>query len=154
MKEYVMALIGASLVSGALLMLSPTGHKKYLRLLCGLCTVALLAAPLPSYLSELKISLPTYGDEATVGYEEAFRQTLCTASGAQIEEALKSLLVSELSLSEKEVFVAVIWEEGSDTLMLKKAIISLSGSAVLSDPRPLRERAEALLGCPCEIVYI
>lgn len=157
MKEYVVALIGASLLSGVVGMICPKRHEKYLRLLCGFCILSLLVAPLPSYLESVEDYLPTaldeMGKEENEIYEEIYKDTFYAANKEALEDSIKALIIQEFSLNKGEVSVAVLLAQEEDSVSLKNATVSLSGYATLQDPRAIAARVEALLGCPCEIRY-
>ena len=156
MQEYMMTLVVSSLVMGVVGALCPNGHKKYLRLLCGLCMIALLVSPIPSYLESAEIfSESAWGDdeEGESSYEEIYHNTILTSHIKQAEESMESMIAQEFSLRSEEISISILYENIDEKCLLKKAIVSLSGSAILQEPREMIEYVEARLNCPCEIVY-
>lgn len=152
-----MSLLGASLLTGVLGTVWPTAHKKYLRLLSGICMIAILIAPLPSYLENAE-SLVTTWDEngnggSEVAYDEIYYQSITAANAYQIEENTKNILIERFSFDEDDILVTVMIAEEEGRFLLKKAIVSLSGKAILTDPRRIAECVEELLECECEIAY-
>ena len=157
MKDYVMTLLGASLLTGILGTLCPEKHKKHLRLLCGLCTIALLIAPLSSYLSEIEWKLPELeengGEHEENIYDEIYHQTLSKVNIQKAENSTKNLIIQLFSLKNEDVFVSLDIAEENGNALVKKATVQVSGKAVLVDPREIKKYVEELLKCPCEIVY-
>ena len=157
MKEYVMTLLGASLLTGILGSLCPKVHKKHLRLLCGICMIAMLISPLPSYLKHAEQRLWELGEEAggnaEENYDEIYDQALSTACVWQIENVTKSLLIQEFSLSSDDLSVSVFMTEEDGRILLKNTTISVTGKAILIDPREIVRVTEEYLGCPCNVVY-
>ena len=152
-----MTLIGASLLSGIVGTLCPKKHQKYLRLLCGLCVIAAMVAPLPSYLADAEDSwLDAYAAHGTgdrEAYEEIYRQTLASADQTALGTYLQSALMTEFSLKSDAVSVTVSLREESAGSVPSGATVHLSGSGILVDPRAVASYVEELLGCPCEVVY-
>ena len=157
MREYVMTLLGASLLTGILGTLCPKGHKKHLRLLCGLCMIDMLISPLPSYLENAEQNLLELGEEtggeAEDVYDEIYYQALSNANVWQIEKMTKRLIIQEFSLSSDDLSVSVFISDEEDRILLKNATVSLSGKAILTDPREIVRVVEEYLGCPCNVVY-
>lgn len=157
MKEYVMTLVGVSLITGIVGMLCPKIHQKYLRLLCGFCVIAAMVAPLPSYLAEADASLlgiyDENGNEKETVYEEIYQETLLNADADRIEYYVKTLLISEFSVESDRISVSVELSQEENTVAIKNIMVALSGSAVLEDPHQITYYLESMLHCPCEIVY-
>ena len=151
-----MTLLGASLLTGILGSLCPKGHKKHLRLLCGLCMIALLISPLPSYLEHaeenwLALDEET-GENAEDIYDEIYHQALSDANVLQIEKTTKNLIIQEFSIPSEDFSISVFVANEDGLVLLKNATISLSGKAILTDPREIVRVVEEYLGCPCNVV--
>ena len=152
----MMGLIGVSLLSGSLALLCPSRHKKYFRLLCGLCLLAAMAGPMAE-LAHDGIPALTDGllseEELMSDYDEIYKESLAQADADYLESFLKTQLVNEFLLKDEELSVCVSLEHAEDTFMLKKTTLILRGSAVTADPHAMAERIRELSGAPCEIVY-
>lgn len=157
MRSYIMMLVGASLVTGMLLVLCPKKHQKYLRLLCGFCMIAILVAPLPSYYEAmdemLSFSEGEYGENGVSNYDEFYQNALCDASEKQMEIWLKSQFFNRYSLHEEDLSATVLLERDGDKVTVKKTILYISGRALLIDPAEMISFVEQTLFCPCEIIY-
>ena len=157
MKEYIMTLLGASLIAGIVGVLCPKKHKKYLRLVCGFCVIAAMVAPLPSYLEAFELSgLDEYWEEGngeTMTYEEIYHQTLLHANTEEVERQIQTLLSTEFSIPIDTLAVSVELANGENTVALKNVTVAVSGIAILTDPREISGYVESVLHCPCEIIY-
>ena len=157
MKDFMLHLIGISVLLGVLFMIAPSKHKKHLRLLGGLCLLSVFTSLLPSLTGDGNGWLSSLFDEMEEDsksvYEEIYHQTLSDANVDRLESELESLMVRDLSLPSDGFSVSVSWEWSEDRILLKKATVYLSGSGVLCDPHAIADYTEALLDCPCEIVY-
>ena len=152
-----MMLIGASLLTGMLLVICPRKHQKYLRLLGGFCMIAILVAPLPSYSEAIDEVLffdgGEYGENGIANYDEFYQNALCDANEMQLEFWLQNYFLSQYSLDQSDLSASVILENDGENITVKKTILSVSGRAVLIDPAEMISFVEETLFCPCEIIY-
>ena len=157
MKEYMLSLIGVSVLLGVLFMVAPSKHKKHLRLLGGLCLLAVFTSSFSSFLNRDDLLLfgsqEPIGEDAKIVYEEIYHQTLSDANVERLELALESMMARDISMKREEFSVSIHWEWSQDRILLKNATVYLSGSAVLCDPKTMIGYVEERLNCPCEIVY-
>lgn len=156
MKAFWMTLVGVSLLSGALFVLCPKGHKKYLRLLTGLCLLSVMAGPLLSLaddgLSGLAEGLVPEED-ALSNYDEIYNQTLLQADAAYLEELIEKQIEKSFSMDRESFFVTVSLVIEENKAVMKKTTVVLHGSAVAADPYPIIEKVEQMTEAPCVIVY-
>ena len=152
-----MMLIGASLLTGILGTLCPKKHQKHLRLLSGLCMIALLISPLPSYLEKADDLIGNLQENAKTdvenAYDEIYHQTLSEAHAKQVEEITKKHIIQTFSTNNEDISVSVEMTKDGEIVLLKKAMVAIGGSAIKIDPREIRNCVESFLNCPCEIVY-
>ena len=152
-----MSLLGAALLIGVLETLCPKKHERHLRLLSGLCLVAILIAPLPSYLAQAEAIFPNLQGEneenAESVYDEIYHQTILNFNEQEIEKMTKEKILQAFSTSDDDISVSVSLAVEEDNVLLKKATVVVRGSAILIDPRELQACVEDFLGCPCEVVY-
>ncbi len=157
MKNYVMMLVGASLLTGMLGVICPRKHQKYLRLLCGFCMIAILVAPLPTCFDALGDRLSSVegeiGEEDAKNYEEIYHKALGDANQKQLESWLQTRFVQTYSLDQEDLSVSVVLTQEGENVSVKKTIVFLSGGAILVDPGEMISFVEETLSCPCEIVY-
>ena len=154
-----MMLIGASLWIGILGVAVPKRYERYVKLLCGLCMIAILIQPLP-HLWEEMADTSVLSDLIADGaekeyYDEIYNQTLQKAQIGQAEEILATELRTTFSLSGSALSVRLLTEseEESEQQALKKAVVLLAEDGIAADPHAIRAYVEARLGCVCEIVY-
>ena len=157
MEDYVMMLVGASLLTGVLFVICPKKHQRYLRLIGGFCMIAILIRPLPSCLAAVSDRLSSVGDgigeEDALVYEEIYHQTLRDANQTRIESFLEERFYQAYSLENSDLSVSVMLQEEDGVVSVKKTIVFLSGRAILVDPDPIIAYVEEVVSCPCEIVY-
>ena len=156
MKEFWMTLIGTSLLSGAVGVLVPRAHKKYLRLLTGLCLLCVMAEPMMT-LAQDGLSFFDNGDgaqeEALSNYDEIYNRTLETADASYLASFIKTHICQEFSIKNDDVSVTVSFEKKDAQSVLERTKVLLGGSAVVQDPYLIVEAVENLTGAPCSIVY-
>ena len=156
MKEFWMTLVGVSLFSGALGILSPKGHKKYLRLLTGLCLLCVMARPMTTLAEEglaLWEDLSLSEDSLLSDYDEIYNNALQAADAAYLAQYLKAHLCQRISLEDDDISVSVSFGEESGENVLKRTTVILHAGAVTSDPHAIVEEVESLTRAPCVIVY-
>ena len=156
MKEYVITLMAASLLVGMIGVLIPKPHKGYVRFLCGLCMICLLARPLAGTLGAWELFTISDGEQEKQEdalYDEIYQNTIRDFNAGKIADALKDMISKDFSLSQEDLSIAVELEEIEEKIVIKKTTVSLSGNAVLQDPRELVSYLEGMLGCQCVIVY-
>ena len=156
MKEFWMTLIGTSLLAGAVGILVPKAHKKYLRLLTGLCLLCVMAEPMMTLAQD---GLPflengeNVQEEVLSNYDEIYNQTLLHADASYLSSFIKTHICQEISAKDDDVSVTVSFEEQEGKSVLKRTTVLLRGSAVVQDPYGIVEAVENLTGAPCSIVY-
>ena len=153
MKEYVFALLCASLLITLIGILAPAASAAHMRLICGLCFLCMLAAPLPSLIRSLS-SLSTdwkNGMEQDLNdqYRDQTQQALEGASKTYFAQTLTTLLEERFSIPTGEVRCTVLWSGEDDTPKPQRITVILSGSAIWKDPAEIEETVTSLLGCEC-----
>ena len=156
MKEFWMTLIGTSLLSGAVGILVPRAHKKYLRLLTGLCLLCVMAQPMMALahdgLSFLESGESTE-EEILSNYDEIYHKTLLKTDASYLSSFIESHICKELGIKNDDISVVVSFEEKGAQIVLKRTTVLLGGSAVTQDPYAIVETVEDLTGAPCSVVY-
>ena len=151
-----MTLIGTSLLSGAIGILVPKAHKKYVRLLTGLCLLCVMATPVMSLtrdgLSFLE-NRENIQQELLSNYDEIYNQTLQKADASYLSSLIKSHICQEFSLKNDDISVTVSFEDKENQSVLKRTTVLLGGAAIIQDPYRIVEVVENLTGAPCSVVY-
>ena len=158
-NEYLLTLIGASILVSTVAMLAPRGGKRYVRLCSCLCLLCVILAPLPNIAKSLEdgslSSLVGDGeaDDMESFYEEIYNNTVNSANGEMIADALENMMTKDLSLPEGGFSVTVDTMTENGEVTVKKVTVRLGIEAIGKDPREIVGYLEKMLGCECEIIY-
>ena len=157
MGAYVMGVVGVSLCVGILEEILPSsyGSKTYVRLLTGLCLLAVMIAPvgkvlqaLPDVFSELEAV-----DEAEdMGrYHEILKDSLSETVREQLATAVKEDLAEMFGVKADRTDVGVMLK-GEETLSVARLVITLRGADIMKNPYEIEEYFEKRLSCECIVV--
>ncbi len=156
MGGYLMSVIGVALCVGLFeeLLPSGSGSRTYLRLLGGLCILALMVTPLGRFLG----SLPSLLDEISVSeqdieneYDKILQGTLRDSVREELKLAILSSLEREFSVRRERTEVGILFDE-DESLSPSRVVITLHGRDILKDPYKIEDYFEALLGCECMVL--
>ena len=156
MGEYIVGVVGAAFCVGLLEELLPSewGSKIYLRLLTGLCLLAILLAPVGRCLgglSDLFSSLSFFEEEQENEYEEILRETVGEAVREELSAAVKRELSERFGVKDDGTSIGIQFREDG-ALSVSRLIIGVTGSDILKDPYEIEEYFEGRLGCECQVV--
>ena len=158
MQEYLMALIGVSLLGGIVRMLAPEGDLgKYLRLTVGLCLLCAMLQPLFGILADgEEFAWDGWLEETeyeTPNYDEIYNQALQRGAKKEAEEFIKTEIYREFSFSEESAEVEAVFLSENEIISLSEVRVLLRGEGVLTDPREIIAFVRAEWDCPCVVVY-
>lgn len=155
MGEYILSVVGAAFCVGLLEELLPSelGSKAYLRLLTGLCLLAIMIAPVGRCfdgISELfgELSLPQ--EEQENEYERILRESMGETVKAELCAAVKNDLKERFGVKNERTEVGVQLSE--ESLSVARLIITLKGSDILKNPYEIEKYFEELLRCECRVM--
>ena len=153
MKEYVFALLSASVLITLVGILAPTAASAHVKLLCGLCFLCLLYAPLPDLIRSLSILSTELDNGLNEEWKEDYREqaeaALKHSSKTYFAQTLTTLLEEKFSIPAGELRCTVLWDDETDPPRPKRVTVILSGSAVWKDPAAIEATVTELLGCEC-----
>ena len=156
MRDFWMTLVGVSLLSGVVGILVPKGHKKYLRLLTGLCLLCVMADPLVALAEEgasaLEQSLSDQEDLLS-DYDEIYNKALQEADASYLASFIKIHLCQTIPIDQDDISVTAFLESDGEGSVLKRTTVILHAGAVAKDPHAIVEEVESLTRAPCVIVY-
>ena len=147
MSGYLYSLAVASVAVALVCTLVPEASAQHAKLLCSLCIVALLIAPVMSLVNAVgqgAWEIPEAWQE-----EEQEEQDYGQFSDALVAGQLQVLRERELGLSAAECRILVEWGEDSG---VSRVTLLLSGKAIWRDPDPIIAYVEELLDCSCKVV--
>ncbi len=160
MSGYFLSLIALTFVGGGVLMLAPDGGAKSgMRLLCSLCAIACILLPFGSLLSHGELDVDyiadrfAYKDESELSYDEIYNSNLTRADLKNIENLLKSQVISRFDVKSKAFDIKLIAEINSDEYFISSATLVLYPSGLATDPRPICIYISEVLSCECDVYY-
>lgn len=159
MKEYFITVIAVALVGGVIISLVPRGASvKYVRLLCGLCTVGCIAFPVMSFvkgdfnIDELT-SLLDYESQEGEYYEEIYNSKINEAEIKNAEATLKSEIIKETSIGNDAFDIKIVTDKNSDEIFISNVEVTICSAGVSIDPRKIEACVYERLGCGCTFFY-
>ncbi len=160
MKGYFTGIILVVLLSSAVLSITPSdGSKKYIRLVCGLCTVGCMLIPAAQAFGSLWmseediISKFEYSETAERDYAEIYNKNLNSTEIKNAEASLKRLIIEELSLNYADFDIAINAEIKSDEFYISSVTLKIYPSGVNIEPSRVTEYISEKLDCPAEVYY-
>ena len=160
MKEYFLGLIAFAFIGSIIFSLVPSGTpKRYVRLLCGLCSVGCIAFPIFELMNDhnvdiekLTVLFEPYNeiDENTV---KIYNNSLNSAALKNAEESLKNDIIKEISANYEDIDVCVDVKQNGDDFYINKVLIYIYPSGYAKDPKRIKAICENRFSAECEIIY-
>ena len=156
MGEYVLNVVCVALAVGILEELLPSeyGSKAYVRLVCGLCLLLVMIAPVGNLLR----SLPSVFEDsleieegAENQYERILSENLGEAVRAELTEAIRRDLKARFGVNGERTEVGILLG-GEGELSVSRLVITLRGADILKDPYEIEDYFSRLLGCECAVI--
>ncbi len=157
MKEYIFTLFGVCIISGLVRVLAPEGaSSKYLEIICSLCVICVLFAPLAGSLSEfggIEYFFDENEYENSTNYDEIYNQFITEGQLSELEGMLEKDICEKLSLQENSIAIILDAASEGQKIELVGATAVISAKALSVPPDDVREYIGATLGVDCVIVY-
>ena len=158
MLNYILSVVGVALCVGILEELLPSsyGSKAYVRLLTGLCLLAVMIAPLGRFLGAIPDALSELenldmGEEDGGKYEEILKNSVSDT----VRESLRAVVLEDLSetfgVNAQKTEVGISFADGEE-LRPARMVITLRGADILKNPHEIEDYFERLLSCECVVV--
>lgn len=151
MKAYLISLAAVAAIAALTGLLLPDGGKDTgLRLVTGLCVLAVVASPILEGLRTLTDpeTLRTFGGEdRTAEYESLFEENVRESGGAYLAERLSQALAARYSCDTSCFTVRLRFSEDGEAV--DAVTVLLSGKAAFLDTYDLEAYVSGLLDCPC-----
>lgn len=160
MREYLLALLAASLCAMLIGLLSPSGEGgglgAHVKLLLSLFLICVLVTPLSDAAGAVRDwlagDLPFFDTEPNEeDYREQLENSLTESSKGYFLQMLTETLRREFSLEDGTVRCVVQWNEGESQIRPSRVTILLSGSGIWKDPHAMKAFTEELLQCECVV---
>ena len=158
MKEYLLALLAASLCAMLIGFLTPSGSggglSGHVKLLLSLFLVCVLVTPLGEAANEIRDWLsgdfPFFDtEEKEENYREQLENSLTDASKGYFIQMLTQTLREKFSLEDGTVRCMVEWSHDSNEPTPARVTVLLSGKSIWKDPHAIKDYTEDLLQCEC-----
>ena len=160
MTEYFLGLIVFAFVGSVIFSLAPAGaSKKYVRLLCGLCSVGCIAFPIfelvaegdgdLEHVSELFETSDIIADNSV----EIYNNALNNATLENAEKMLKNEITTKLSAKYDDIDVDIILGKNGDEFYIKRVVVFIYPSGYKLNPDKICNVCENELGKVCDIIY-
>lgn len=157
MREYLLMLIGASLLVAILAILAPPkGLARSLRLLSSLFLICVLLSPLLDILTELarwsagEAELPWEEALEVPDYRQQLEEALNTASMNYVADLLTRQLEEQFEIPTGDVRCRIEWKTDDGKLLPSSVTVLLSGRGIWKDTAAIESWVSTLLDCPCE----
>lgn len=159
MRQYIMNVVGVAILAGVIDQLLPEKGKLrgHVRLLCGLCLLLVMVAPLgralaalPALFEDGMAAIEDAGGEAGK-YDKILEGTVKDAVRQELSFALTQKLEKEFGVNAETVKIGISFEDG-EPLRLKKVLVTLTGKDIFRNPYTIEETLSSLLGCECVVV--
>ncbi len=157
MKAYFLAVILTAVFGGICEELLPENSsvRPHMKLVTGLCVLAVLVLPakdvfvsVGDFAGEIDLGALLAPEEKSEEYEAILEGSLSRYSEEEIGRYLGELLEGEFDLSDGTCRVAVaLCEDGT----VSRALVTLSGVSILTDPYKIEAYVNQLLSCPCDV---
>ena len=160
MTEYFLGLIAFAFVGAIIFSLVPDGKsKRYVRLLCGLCSIGCIAFPIFELMDsggekiESLSSLFTMSDKIDENCVEIYNNSINDATIKIAEENLKNAIIKGTSASLDDIDIKILVERNSDEFYIDRIIAYIYPSGYDLDPKKIDKICRNELGKECSIVY-
>jgi hypothetical protein len=160
MKEYFLGLIVFAFVGAIMLSLAPDGKsKKYVRLLCGLCSIGCIAFPIFELVNnggdEIKniselFETAIEADEKSV---EIYNDYVNYTTLKSTEEILKNDIIKGTLTKFDDIDIEISLGKNSGEFYIDEVTVYLYRSGYALDPKKIGEICQKRLGEECKIVY-
>ena len=159
MRQYVMNVVGVAILAGVIDQLLPEKGRLrgQVRLLCGLCLLLVMIAPIGRALAALPdlfengMAAIEDANGETAEYDRILEGTVKEAVRQELAAALAERLEKEFGVNAETVRIGISFEEG-EPLRLKKVLVTLTGKDIFRNPYTIEESLSSLLGCECVVV--
>ena len=163
MNEYVVSIIGVSIIVGVCEMLVPkySGIDKFFRMIGLLCILCVLINPIKNaintfdngFLDDLKEQISDMDNSSEKeNYEEILNEFLSDHSIEQFKSQIKELLENDFNIPEEECEISVKTHYINNAVSVELLQIKLIGKSIFKNPYEIEEYFSRLLDCQCVVV--
>lgn len=158
MGEYLISVIGASLVGGVITAALPDSGgggalKKYVGFIASLCVLCIIIAPAVRTLDAVSEffggGLDGWLCEYEQSYEDEYYGYLVSYGRENAEDGVRELICREFSIDSEDCHVSTDVSESNGVLRLDRIRVMLSGSAIFKNPYEIEKYLTEIFECEC-----
>ena len=159
MNEYFLGLIIFAFFGAIIFSLVPEGmSKRYVRLLCGLCSIGCIAFPIFELAGggidvEKIVSLFENSTEIDENSVEIYNSSLNSAAVKNACDSIKNEIIKGTSAKYDDIDIRIITNKNGDEFYIEKVSVLIYPSGYALDPDRIVRICERRLGRGCEIIY-
>lgn len=155
MKEYVIGLTALAFLASIIASLSPdqgkTTHR--LKFLCSLVLISSLISPLIGFVESVStVGLDFVGELEVYDNEQLFIDSLAKLSADELESSLADVIAQRFDIERKNVSVDVEYRTDGDSMTVTRAVVRLTGAAILKDPYEIEAFVLDRFGLECDVI--
>lgn len=155
MKEYVIGLTALAFLASIFTSLSPDRGKTthQLKFLCSLVLICALITPLLGFVESVStVGLDFVGELEVYDNEQLFIDSLAKLSADELESSLADVIAQRFDIERKNVSVDVEYRTDGDSMTVTRAIVRLTGAAILKDPYEIEAFVLDRFGLECDVI--
>ncbi len=158
MREYFLGLILFAFFGSVILSAAPQGlGRKYLRFLCGLCSVGCIMFPLVSLTHDggaesIKEAFEASGENEKNAVE-IYNLNLDETVIKNAETNLKNEIKTKLKATDEDFYVKIVLDKNGDEFYIKNVLVTFYPSGYDLDPREIEKICFSAYKCGCEFFY-
>jgi hypothetical protein len=159
MTEYFLGLIAFAFFGAVIFSLAPDGiSKRYIRLLCGLCSIGCIAFPIFNLIGDGEeigniSELFEASFEVNENSVEIYNNSINNATVKNAEEELKNDIIKATSAKYNDIGVKIILAQNSDEFYIDRVVVYIYPSGYDLEPKRISEICRGKLGIACDIIY-
>lgn len=155
MKEYVIGLTALAFLASIIASLSPdqgkTTHR--LKFLCSLVLISSLISPLLGFVESVStVGLDFVGELEVYDNEQLFIDSLAKLSADELESSLADVIAQRFDIERKNLSVDVEYRTDGDSMTVTRAVVRLTGAAILKDPYEIEAFVLDRFGLECDVI--
>ena len=159
MNGYFIAVVATAFAGALVTALSPRSYERQIRLICSLCSVAMIFGMIISfstdgeYFLEKVESLFSFDDIEVGNYDEIYNSALIATEKENAEKMLKTNIKQALSTNIDAFDVILALDKNGDEYYIERIEVKLYPEALTLDPRAIEKCVKDMLECECVIIY-
>ena len=163
MKGYIASLLCVACVCGICEMIAPSGKgggSRYIRFVCTLVALSVIAAPIAGFVTELKngdldfLPIDANKDELESEYRDIFYKYISDQSSDGAADLLEGEICEKFDIDPDDIEVIMHISFFDDECTIDGITVSIMGKAVLKDPHAISDFVLEMSNIKCEIIYL